>query len=435
MKADDIKFQSEGYKNALGKIEKLVDSQSFSQIGAYVEGDNLVGGFATIDTRPYYIYCQYGPVNLNHAGKLSRIYKMAISMGAPVISILDSEGINVETGMDVLAAYGKIFETMSDASGVIPQYSLIYGKCMGTNAVISGLSDFSFGLKDSSLFIQSPNTAEDIKTVGLNKFLTATYNFEESGQLSFIYDDEDSLNAGFKEFLGFMPSNNLEETPILLCNEESEAPVSISAGMEVSEMVKAISDNSEFVEVYAGFAKAVKTYFARFDGFCAAVIANDGNLSHCAMDKLAKVIAFCDAFNIPVVTLTNVSGFETKVSSQKTAVSDVAALCYTFTNATVPKINIIVKDAIGLAGLAFNSKFIGADLVYSWPNANIALFTEEAAKVLGVSSEGFDKALAGGYVDEVIDPEETRKNIIYAIENLSTKRVFKHPKKHGSICF
>ena len=434
MKADDKKFQSAEYKKALGRIEKLIDPQSFSQIGAYVEGDNVVAGFATIDTRPYYIYCQYGPVNLNHVGKLSRIYKMAVSMGTPVISILDSEGMNMESGMEILAAYGDIFSTMSDASGVIPQYAVVYGKCMGANALISGLCDFSFGVKKAQLFVLSPNTAEDIKSVGVDKFHSAAYHYSETSELNFLYESEESLNAGFKSFLSFMPSNNLEEAPIQIGNN-ADVEAKLTVGMDSDSIIKAISDNGEYVEISGGYGDSVKACFARFEGFCAAVIAGNGDLSKKDIKKVTKIVAFCDAFNIPVVTLTNVSGFMTDVANQKTAIENVAALAYVFTNATVPKINIVVGDAIGLAGMTFNSKFIGADLVYAWDGVNISLFTEEAAKVLGVSSNNFEEALTKGYVDEVINPCETRKNIVIAIENLSTKRVFKHPKKHGSICF
>ena len=434
MKADDKKFQSAEYKKALGRIEKLTDPQSFSQIGAYVECDNVVAGFATIDTRPYYIYCQYGPVNLNHAGKLSRIYKMAVSMGTPVISILDSEGMNMESGMEILAAYGEIFNTMSDASGVIPQYAVVYGKCMGANAVISGLCDFSFGVKETQLFIQSPNTAEDIKNVGVDKFMSASYHYNETSELNFLYENEEVLNAGFRTFLSFMPSNNLEEVPIQI-GSNAEAEANLALGMDSVNLIKAISDNGEYIEISKEYGRSIKVCFARFEGFCAAVVAGNDNLCKKGLNKLAKVVAFCDAFNIPVVTLTNVSGFKTNVDNQKNAIADVAALTYVFTNATVPKINIVVGDAIGLAGMAFNSKFIGADLVYAWDGANISLFTEDAAKVLGVSANNFEESLSKGYVDEVIDPSETRKSIVVAIENLSTKRVFKHPKKHGSICF
>ena len=434
MKADDKKFQSAEYKNALGRIEKLIDPQSFSQIGAYIEGDNVVAGFVTIDTRPYYVYCQYGPVNLNHAGKLSRIYKMAVSMGTPVISILDSEGMNMESGMEILAAYGEIFNIMSDANGVIPQYAVVYGKCMGANAIISGLCDFSFGVKDTKLFVQSPNTAEDIKSVGVDKFLSASYHHSETSELSFLYENEESLNIGFKSFLSFMPSNNLEEAPIQIGNN-ADAEANLAIGMDKKELIKAISDNGEFIEVSSEYGRSVVTCFARFEGFCAAVVAGNGNLCKKGINKLAKIVAFCDAFNIPVVTLTNVTGFKTNVDNQKTAIKDVAALTYVFTNATVPKVNVVIGDAIGLAGMAFNSKFIGADLVYAWDGVNISLFNSDAAKVLGVSANNFEEALAKGYVDEVINPSETRKNIVVAIENLSTKRVFKHPKKHGSICF
>ena len=434
MKADDKKFQSAEYKKALGRIEKLTDPQSFSQIGAYVEGDNIVAGFATIDTRPYYVYCQYGPVNLNHAGKLSRIYKMAVSMGTPVISILDSEGMNVESGMEILAAYGEIFNTMSDASGVIPQYAVVYGKCMGANAVISGLCDFSFGVKETQLFIQSPNTAEDIKSVGVDKFMSASYHYSETSELNFLYENEENLNAGFKSFLSFMPSNNLEEAPIQIGNN-ADAEAKLALGMDSASIIKAISDNGEYVEISGEYGKGVLACFARFEGFCAAVIAGDGNLCKKGIKKLAKVVAFCDAFNIPVITLTNVTGFKTNVANQKNAIKNVAKMTYVFTNTTVPKVNIVVGDAIGLAGMAFNSKFIGADLVYAWDGANISLFSEEAAKVLGVSAGNFEESLSKGYVDEVINPSATRKSIVNAIENLSTKRVFKHPKKHGSICF
>lgn len=433
--ADNTKFRCENYIKALGRVEKLVDAQSFSQIGAYVTDDNVVAGFATIDTRPCYIYCQYGPVTLSHAEKVSRIYKMAVAMGAPVISILDSEGIHMESGMEVLAAYGEIFTTMSDASGVIPQFSLIHGKCMGANALISGLSDFSFGLKDSKLFIQSPNTAEDVKSVGVDEFMSSSYHFNESGQLHFCFDSDEALNAGFKQFFGFMPSNNLEEVPMLIGSDMPQSDVSISSDMDAAKIVEAICDNGEFVEVSSGFGTEIAAFFARFDGYTAFCALNHGEISKAAISKFVKLTAFCNAFNIPIITLTNAKGFKTDVAEQKNAISEIASLGYALSNATVPKINIVIGNAVGLAGLVFNSKFIGADMVYAWPQANIALFSDEAKKVLGAPDIGTEQALEKGYVDETIEPQDTRKYIIRAIENLSAKRVSKHPKKHGSICF
>jgi len=433
--ADGAKFQSELYIKALEKIEKLTDPSSFSQVGAYVECDNVLAGFATVDTRPCYIYCQYGPVTPAHGEKILRIYKMAVSMGSPVISILDCEGINIDAGMEVLAAYGDIFTTMADASGVIPQISLIYGKCMGANAVISGLSDFSFGLKDTQLFIQSPNTAEDIKSIGVDKFMDSAYHFNESGQLNFLYDNETTLNSGFKQLWGFLPSNNLEEAPMLLGNDMESDTALISAGMNPDEIVKALSDNGDCIQLCAGYGTEVTAFFARFEGCTALCLVSSGNIGKAGIDKIVKLAAFSNAFNIPIVTLTNAKGFGMSVADQTNAVSGVAALSYVFSNASVPKVNIIIGDSIGLAGLVLNSKFIGADLVYAWPTANMALFTKEAAKVLGASETNTNAALEKGYVDEIIEPSDTKKYISRAIENLSTKRVSKHPKKHGSICF
>ena len=433
--ADGAKFQSDPYIKALEKVEKITDPGSFSQIGAYVESDHVLAGFATIDTRPCCIYCQYGSVTPAHAEKILRVYKMAVSMGAPVISILDSEGMDVEAGIEVLASYGDIFTAMSDASGVIPQISLIYGKSMGANAVLGGLSDFTFALKDTKFFIQSPNTAEDVKDVGPDRFMSSAYHFNESGQLHFLYDSEDALSSGFKQLWGFIPSNNLEEAPILVGGDTERDREVPSADMSVEDMVKTLCDNGEFVEISAGFGSEIAVFFARFDGCTALTCVSRGHISKASIDKLVRLAAFSNAFNIPIVTLTNTKGFKTSVNDQKNAVSAIAALSYVFSNATAPKINIITGDAIGLAGLVFNSKFIGADLVYAWPAANLALFTKESAKVLGVPDTNTDYALKKGYVDEVIEPADTAKYICRAIEHLSTKRVSKHPKKHGSICF
>ena len=432
---DNSKFRCENYINALARIEKLVDAQSFSQIGAHLSCDNVVAGFATIDTRPCYIYSQYGPVTPNHAAKISQLYKMALSMGAPMISILDSEGIQVESGMEVLAAYGEIFSIMSDASGVIAQFSLIYGKCMGANAIISGLSDFSLGVRETKLFIQSPNTAEDIKSVGTDEFMSAGYHFNESGQLNFLFDNADELNLGFKELFSFMPSNNLEEVPILVGSDFAVGDASLSLEMSSNELLASICDNGEFIEVSTGYGAEVAAFFARFDGYTTLCLISQGDISKAAITKLTKLVAFSDAFNIPIVTLTNSKGFKTSVSEQKNAISELASLGYVFSNSTVPKINIIIGDAVGLSGLIFNSKFIGADVVYAWPSANLALFSKEAKKVLDAPDIGTEQALEKGYVDEVIEPALTRKYIVRAIESLSSKRVSKHPKKHGSICF
>jgi len=433
--ADKIKLQCESYIKALGRIETLVDPQSFSQVCTYMADDNVVAGFASIDARPCYIYSQYGPVTPTHADKVSRIYKMAISMGAPVIAILESDGIYMESGLEVLVAYGEIFSTMSDASGVIPQFSLIYGKCMGTNALISGLSDFSFALKDSKLFVQSPNTAEDVKSVGTDEFLSASYHFNESGQLNFLFENEDSLGSGFKHFLSFVPQNNLEETPIIVGSGAPPDDALPSSDMDALELIKTLCDNGEYVEVGAGYGTEIAAFFARFDGYTALSVVNSGDISKASIAKLVRLIAFCDAFNIPIITFTNARGFKTGTKEQMNAISEIASLSYAFSSSTVPKVNVITGDAIGLAGLVFNSRFIGADLVYAWPNANLALLSSEAQKVLGAPDIGTEQALGKGYIDEIIEPQNTRKCIVCAIESLSTKRVSKHPKKHGSMCF
>ncbi|MDR2899033.1 MAG: hypothetical protein LBU94_01820 [Clostridiales bacterium] len=434
-------FENDGYKKAVARVETLVDSGSFSQLEAYVKDSGVVTGFALVDNRVCYVYSQFGPVNRAHASKIANVYNMAQAAGAPVIGLLDSNGMDISEGMDTLNAYGKIFKVMSDANGVIPQYSVVLGSCMGVAAVIAGLSDFTFAVKDTELFVQSPNTVSGVNPTDLGKLFKAHYHAENTGAVNMVFDDEKACLLGVKKFLSFMPLNNLEDTPVLLSNDES-ADVSYlesaDSGKEVDvyKVIKAIADNGEYIEISGKWGKDIAVVFARVDGFSVAFLANNGPLSNAGIKKLIKTVTFCDAFNLPIVTLSNISAFDSDLVNQKDIILSASSLAYVFANSTVPKVNIILKNANGAAYMLFNSKFIGADLVYAWPNSNANLFEDEAAKaILHQDLPRLDSALQSGYIDMVIAPLETRKIIVTAIENLLTKRVFKHPKKHGSMCF
>ncbi len=239
--------------------------------------------------------------------------------------------------------------------------------------------------------------------------------------------------------LSYLPGNNLEDTPIIVGNDDAfrqDNELNAISPDDIYKIIETISDNRDFLEIKKGYAKEIITGFSRFDGFSTGIIANNGPLSSAAIKKAVKFISFCDAFNIPIVTLTNVTAYGESFSDELSVISDSASLIYAFSNSSVPKINIIVNNGAGSPYMVMNSKYSGADILYAWENSNISLFDPASAeKVFSDSPNLLADALKKGFIDDIIEPSETRRKIIAAVEILFTKRVFKHPKKHGSIVF
>ena len=476
--------------SARARIDAILDDNSFVEIGAGVKAratdfnitknaapsDGVITGYGVINGNLVYVYSQdaavmNGTVGEMHAKKIEGIYDMALKMGAPVIGLIDCAGIRLQEATDALDAFGKIYRKMSDASGVIPQITAVYGNCGGGLAVLAGLSDFTFmEEKTGHLFVNSPNAlagnyAEKLDTSSA-KFMA------EAGVVDFVGDEETIAN-GVRQLVSMLPSNNAEGT-VCTDNQDDLNRVCQDMEAEIADPALAltdISDDGVFVEAKAEYAKEMVTGFILVDGVTVGAVANrtaifddngekaeeyDAVLTVDGAAKAAEFVTFCNAFEIPVLTLTNVKGFEATVKSERTIAKAAAKLVYAFSNADVPKVNIITGEAYGSAYVAMNSKSIGADMVYAWPQASIGMMdaslaakimyaddiaaskdvtstiNEKAAEYAALQSS-VDQAAARGYVDTIINPEDTRKYVVAAFEMLFDKREVRADKKHGTV--
>ena len=466
------------------RITSLLDANSFVEIGQGVTArstdfnmtankapsDGVITGYGVIDDKLVYVYSQdasvlNGTVGEMHAKKITRLYDLAMKTGAPVIGLVDCAGIRLQEATDALEAFGQIYLKQTLASGVIPQITAIFGTCGGGMAVIPSLTDFTFmESKKGKMFVNTPNALEGNNT---DKCDTAAADFQskETGVIDGV-GTEDEILGQIRSLVSLLPSNNEDTDNYTECTDDLNrvcADLANCAG-DTAIALSQIADNGEFFETKADYAKDMVTGFIRLNGATVGAVANrteiydaEGNLTE-TMDavlsargarKAADFVKFCDAFNIPVLTLTNVTGFKATKCSEANMAKAVAELTYAFADATVPKVNVIVGKAYGSAYLAMNSKSIGADIVYAWPNAEIGMMdaklaaqimypdadadtqSAKAAKYKELQSSP-NAAAARGYVDLIIDPADTRKYLVGAFEMLYTKYVDAPEKKHGT---
>lgn len=475
--------------SARARIDSILDDSSFVEIGAGVRAratdfnmtenaapsDGVITGYGVINGNLVYVYSQdatimNGTIGEMHAKKIAGLYDLALKMGAPVIGLIDCAGIRLQEATDALSGFGEIYRKMSDASGVIPQITAVYGNCGGGLAVLAGLSDFTFmEEKNGHLFVNSPNALEGNYTEKLD---TSDAKFQaEAGVIDFA-GDEDAIANGIRQLVSILPANN--ETEPFTDSQDDLNRICADMAAEIADPALALSDISDdnlFVEVKPEFAKEIVTGFIQIDGSTIGAVANrsaqfdengeksaeyDAVLTVDGAYKAADFVNFCDAFEIPVLTLTNVKGFEATVRSERAIAKAVAKLTFAFANATVPKVNVITGEAYGSAYVTMNSKALGADVTYAWSNASIGMmdatlaakimYSDEAAKsddVQAVIAEkaaeyaklqsNVESAASRGYVDTIISPEDTRKYVAAAFEMLYTKREDRPDKKHGTV--
>ena len=475
--------------SARARIDSILDDSSFVEIGAGVRAratdfnmtenaapsDGVITGYGVINGNLVYVYSQdatimNGTIGEMHAKKIAGLYDLALKMGAPVIGLIDCAGIRLQEATDALSGFGEIYRKMSDASGVIPQITAVYGNCGGGLAVLAGLSDFTFmEEKNGHLFVNSPNALEGNYTEKLD---TSDAKFQaEAGVIDFA-GDEDAIANGIRQLVSILPANN--ETEPFTDSQDDLNRICADMAAEIADPALALSDISDdnlFVEVKPEFAKEIVTGFIQIDGSTIGAVANrsaqfdengeksaeyDAVLTVDGAYKAADFVNFCDAFEIPVLTLTNVKGFEATVRSERAIAKAVAKLTFAFANATVPKVNVITGEAYGSAYVTMNSKALGADVTYAWINASIGMmdatlaakimYSDEAAKsddVQAVIAEkaaeyaklqsNVESAASRGYVDTIISPEDTRKYVAAAFEMLYTKREDRPDKKHGTV--
>ncbi len=470
--------------SAKDRIATLVDENSFVEIGANitkrstdfnmqeksVPADGVITGYGLVQNTPVYIYSQdasalNGTIGEMHAKKIAHVYELAVKTGVPVIGLIDCAGMRLQESTDALAGFGRIYKVKAKASGVVPQISAIFGNCGGGVAVLAAMSDFTFiEEKSGKLFVNSPNTLEGNYT---DKLDTASAAFQKTASnVDFVTEGEVELLNNVRELVSILPKNNNDTAFSDECMDDLNRIVPDFAA-EIPDPALAledISDNNFFLELKAGYAKEMVTGFICLDGMTIGAVANrtavfdengketekfDGRLTTAGCEKAASFIKKCDAFNIPVLTLTNVEGYAATVEEEKTIASAAAKLTSAFVEADVAKVNLIVGKAYGSAYISMNSKHIGADMVFALPNAEIGMMDAEiAAKIMYAEEDGVDlagkasefaaqsnteAAAARGYVDSVIEPESARKQLLYAFEMLYSKSEYPIGKKHGTI--
>ena len=471
--------------SASRRIATLLDEGSFVEIGGAVTArsttfnlqekaapsDGVITGYGVIDGNLVYVYSQDadvlgGALGEMHAKKIARIYDMAMKMGAPVIGLIDCAGLRLQEATDALEAFGSLYHKQALASGVIPQVTAIFGMCGGGLAVVPGLTDFTFmEAKDGKLFVNSPNALEGNEISKCNT-ASAEYQSKTAGLVDGIGAEAEILGQ-IRDLVCMLPTNNEDDMSYEECTDDLNRICAdiANASEDTAIALAQIADNQILVETKKDYAKEMVTGFIRLNGMTVGVVANrskvynaeaeveaefDSVLTVDGCKKATDFVNFCDAFSIPVLTLTNVTGFAATVESEKNMASAVAKLTYAFANATVPKVNVIVGKAFGSAYVSMNSKSIGADLVYAWPTAEIGMMdaklaaqimyadadaetlNEKAAEYKELQSSP-NSAAARGYVDAIIEPADTRKYVIGAFEMLFTKREDRPAKKHGTV--
>ncbi len=471
--------------SARERISSLLDDNSFVEVGAFVTkrstdfnlqqkeapADGVITGYGVIEGNLVYVYSQDstslgGSVGEMHARKIAHIYDLALKVGAPVIGLIDSTGLRLQEATDALNSFGEIYAKQTLASGIIPQITAIFGNCGGGLAVMASLSDFSFmEVNQGRLFVNSPNAlAGNYK----DKLDTAKASYQaKSGVIDYIGASEEDVLEKVRELVAILPSSSEDNDSYDECTDDLNRLVPEFEGsiLDGKLALTSISDDQYFFEVKEEYAKEMVTGFIRLNGATVGAIANrtevidengdveekfDGTLTTAGCYKAEDFVNFCDAFNIPVLTLTNVNGYKATLEEEKSIAIASAKLTYAFANATVPKVNFIVGKAYGSAYITMNSKHIGADLVFALPNAQIGMMDANlAADVMYEGEAGIDikekaaeyaalqasaeSAAKRGYVDSIIEPDTVRKHAIYSFEMLFTKRETRPAKKHGTI--
>lgn len=466
------------------RITRLVDENSFMEIGSLVTArstdfnlastdtpsDGVITGHGLIDGNLVFIYSQNaavlnGTIGEMHAKKIAAVYDMAMKMGAPVIGFIDCAGMRLQESVDALDGFGQIYAKQVAASGVVPQICAVFGSCGGGLAVVPALCDFAF-IEESKgrMFVNSPN-AIDGNRIEKCDTSAAKFQGEENGCIDAV-GTEDEILADIRELVGMLPLNNEGDVYTEECEDDLNRACESMDAMKGDPryLLTEISDGHVFFETKAGYAKDMVTGFIKLNGMTVGAVANctevydeegkkaeefDNVLSAKGCSKASDFVSFCDAFEIPVLTLTNVKGFKACMCSEKRLAKELAHLTSAFAGATCPKVNLITGEAYGSAYVVMNSKSVGADFVYAWTDAKVGMMDAElAAKImyadasadeLAAKAKEYD-ALQGsvmtaarrGYVDLVIDPADTRKYLVNAFELLYTKCAGTPDKKHGT---
>ncbi len=484
---------AKGKMTARERMDLLLDKGSFKEMDIFVThnsnefgldkqkvpGDGVVTGYGTLDGRLVYIYSQDftvigGSVSYAHAQKICKIMDMAMKNGAAVIGMNDSGGARIQEGVHSLAGYADIFYRNVKASGVVPQISLIMGPCAGGAVYSPAITDFVVMVKDTShMFVTGPDVVKTVthEEVTFEELGGASVHSSKSGVAHFSADSESDAIFLAQQLMSYLPNNNMEDPPFvpptddpLRQDEEldSVVPDNPNKPYDMKEIIRRIVDGGQFLEVHQHWAQNVIVCFARLGGRPVGIVAQQpsvlaGVLDVDASQKAARFVRFCDAFNIPLIVLEDVPGFMPGLNQEHGGIiRHGAKLLYAFAEATVPKITVIVRKAYGGAYCVMNPRHLGADMVLAWPSAEIAVMGPEGAVNVIFRRDIADAAdpvarknelvadyrdrfanpyvaAAAGFIDNVIEPHETRPRLINTLEMLQNKREQMPPKKHGNI--
>jgi acetyl-CoA carboxylase carboxyltransferase component len=477
---------AKGKYTARERIELLLDPGTFQELDAFARqdasdtpGDSVVTGWGDVEGRPVYLYAQDftvlgGSVGTVHGRKVCKVMDLALSSGAPLVGLNDSGGARIQEGVDALAAYGEIFYRNTLASGVIPQISLILGPCAGGAVYSPAITDFTFMVQGTShMFITGPEVVKSVtrEEVSFDALGGAGVHSQKSGVAHFVCNDEESALAQVRRLLSFLPGNNADDPPWqeptdpasrLAPELDTLVPQAPDRPYDMRQVIRAVVDGGDLLEVHANFAPNLLVGFARLGGYPVGIVGQQpealaGVLDIDASDKGARFIRFCDCFNIPLVTLADTPGFLPGVSQEHGGIiRHGAKMIFAYAGATVPKLTVVTRKAYGGAYIVMSSKHLRSDVNLAWPGAEIAVMGPEGAvnvlhrKELSVAQdpealrteliaeyrEQHAKpyvAATRGYLDAVIAPRETRPRLIASLKMLHAKRVARPVKKHSNI--
>lgn len=481
------KQHAAGRMTARERIDMLLDKGTFCETDKFVNhrctrfgmekkqipGDGVVCGYGKIDGRLVFVYAydftvHGGSLSETNAAKIVKVQAQALKCGAPIIGLNDSGGARIQEGITGLAGYASIFYQNTMASGVIPQFTAILGPCAGGACYSPALTDFIFMVNEKShMFITGPDVVKAVtnEVVDKEELGGAYTHSSKSGVAHFMYSTEEETLMQMRELLSFLPSNNMEDAPIVPCTDDinrkveslqTVIPEDPNQPYDIKDVIEPIVDDNYFFEVMPHFAKNIVIGFARLGGQTVGIIANQpaflaGVLDINASDKAARFIRFCDCFNIPLVTIEDVPGFLPGTAQEHEGIiRHGAKIVYAYAEATVPKITLITRKAYGGAYIVMASKMIGADVNLAWPQAEIAVMgasgainilyrkasDEEKAEAVTEYEKEFSnpyRAAERGLVDEVIMPRDTRSKLIRALEMARNKNQSNPPKKHGNM--
>lgn len=490
------KHHAKGAYTARERINILLDEGSFEEIDMFLThrctdfgmekkvflGDGVAVGSGTIDGRLVFVFAQDatvigGSLSETMAQKICKVMDMAMKLGAPIIGLNDSGGARIQEGACALAGYAEIFERNILASGVVPQISVIFGPCAGGAVYSPALTDFILMTESNSyMFITGPKVVKSVtnEDVTVEELGGARVHATKSGVTHFTAPTEEEAIATVRRLVSFIPQNNMEEAPRMECTDpidrvddvlNSMVPANPNVPYDMKNIIYTIVDNGDFMEVQPDYAKNIICGFARFNGQSTGIIANQPNWLAGVLDcnssrKAARFVRFCDAFNIPILTLVDVPGFLCGTGQEYAGIiAHGAKLMFAYGEATVPKVTVTIRKSYGGSHIVMSCKQLRGDLCYAWPNAEIAVMgasgaigvleaktlktiedPEEKKKFIAEKEAEYQEKFASpyqaasrGYIDDVIEPRNTRFRIIRAFEMLKTKRLNNPAKKHSNI--